>query len=118
MLISMITLKIDIIGQAKHLLGENTKFAITEPIRKELSIVPKNNPKLKKAVIIAKEAIKNNNFDIIDTESQKADDSLVELSKKDYFIATNDKEVRKKIKEENGKLLILRNKKYLIIENE
>jgi uncharacterized protein len=43
----------------------------------------------------------------------KVDDILVELAKSGAIIATQDKELKKRIKEKDGKIIILKSKGYL-----
>ena len=42
-----------------------------------------------------------------------ADDALKKLSEEKTIIATNDKELKKRVKELNGQVLFLRQKKFL-----
>jgi len=43
------------------------------------------------------------------------DDKLVELTDKETYVATQDKELKRRIKDKGGKIITLRNKKILVI---
>ncbi|MFW6013917.1 MAG: PIN domain-containing protein [Nanoarchaeota archaeon] len=65
----------------------------------------------KRAAKLALELIENKNIQIIPTEPGHVDDRLVELSKQDYLIATQDLGLKKRLK----KYVYLRQKKYIEI---
>jgi len=63
---------------------------------------------------IALSLIKTKNIKIIDREGY-VDEALTTLNPKDYIIATQDKELKKKLKLKGFKILIIKQKKYLAI---
>ncbi len=65
----------------------------------------------KRAARLALELIQNKNIQIIPTEPGHVDDRLVELSEKGYLIATQDLNLKKRLK----KYMYLRQKKYVEI---
>ncbi len=90
----------------------NPVFYTTPQIKKELKGLEKN---YKKEIKIALEVMKKEKFKEIKIEGKNADEVLIELSEKGYLIATNDKELKEKIKKKNGKVLFLRQKKIIEI---
>ncbi|MCX6804086.1 MAG: hypothetical protein NTY48_06000, partial [Candidatus Diapherotrites archaeon] len=78
----------------------------------ELEGIGKSDKKVKKEVVIVKQLLKNNNVKVIESKREDVDSELVELSK-DYAIATNDKELRRRIKEAGGKTIYIRSLTYI-----
>ncbi len=48
--------------------------------------------------------------------TDNVDDSIVRLANKDTYVATQDKELKSRLKKKGVKIITLRQKKYLIIE--
>ena len=78
----------------------------------ELKGLGKMNKKVEKEVRVVEQVLKNNNVKVIDSMKENVDEELVELSK-DYVIATNDKELRRKVKEVGGKTIFVRSLTYI-----
>ncbi|HZX19653.1 MAG TPA: PIN domain-containing protein [archaeon] len=103
--------KIDIFLEAKKMMG-NVEFWIPQQVVEELEMLEKRGLKLKKAVRIAKQLIDKNNVKVISVDADNADKALLELSK-NAIVATNDKELKDSVKQINGQVLFLRQKKFL-----
>src|SRR3989344_4679769 len=103
--------KIDIFLEAKKMMG-NVEFWIPQQVVEELEMLEKRGLKLKKAVRIAKQLIDKNNVKAISVDADNADKALLELSK-NAIVATNDKELKDSVKQINGQVLFLRQKKFL-----
>ncbi len=69
---------------------------------------------------IAKPALKLiENYKIINDDSEKADDAVLNIAKKlNGIVFSNDKELKKRAKKEKIKTIFMRNKKYLMINND
>ena len=91
-------------------------IAVPEQVLQELEILQKRSKSLEKQVKIAKEVLKKAKFKVLQSKESNADKALLELSRNGFIIATNDKELRKKVKKNSGKCLILRKKKFLVLE--
>ena len=78
----------------------------------ELQGLGKSDKKIRKEVGLIEQIIKINNIKIIESKINSVDDELVELSK-NYVIATNDKELRKKVKQAGGKTIFVRSLTYI-----
>ena len=115
MLLSIQQLKIDVFWEIEQRLGK-TRFFLTKQVKDELDLVEKRGEKEALQVTIAKKAMEKNSVEVIIVEAENADDSLLKLAKKGVFIATNDKELRKRIKTIRGKSIYLKKKKLIEIE--
>jgi|FLOH01.1.fsa_nt_gi uncharacterized protein len=72
---------------------------------------------IKLGAALAHNLIKQQSLKILTSFSDKnVDDSLVEMSKKGVFIATQDKELKKRVKEKGAQIITLKQKKYLVLE--
>jgi len=110
-LFSISQYRVDIFEEIKRLLGK-TAFFVSEAVDAELD---KLKDKHKKEVSIARLLMEKNLVKKVKTKAKKADNSLIELAEKGYIIATADKELKRKVKGKKGRLIYLRQKKYLEI---
>ncbi|VVB82112.1 Uncharacterised protein [uncultured archaeon] len=103
--------KIDFFNEIKFM---GLKTLIPLQVIEELKILSgKGNSKLKEEIKLSLNILKNNSFEKIDLHTKNVDNGLVDISeKRDYVIATLDKEIKSRIK--NPKLII-RGKKLEII---
>ena len=58
-------------------------------------------------------AQKKKNVKVIKTREKNVDNTIIRIADKNTIVATNDKELRQKLKNKNVKTVYLRNKKYL-----
>jgi rRNA-processing protein FCF1 len=114
MFFSITELKIDFFEESKKLFG-NVSFYQTKAVQEELKRLAEKSVKARNMVRIAEKLKKLYNTKTLNTKSKNADESLIEAAVKGFIIATNDKQLRKKIKELNGKVLFVRQKKFLEI---
>lgn len=101
--------KVDVFERIKDVVPE-ADFYVSEAVKKELKELKKKSKKLEKQANIAELALKKNKVKTVKTEAKNADKSLLELAKKGFIVATNDKELRKQI---GIKCLVLRKKKLI-----
>jgi uncharacterized protein len=113
--------KIDIIQEIERICPFNYKLMIIDKVINELNtIIEKQKPKAKTAAKIALLIIKNNNIQTIKTEKKfsPVDDLIIKYAKEnDCIIATQDLELKKRAKKKKLPIIILRQKKYLKLEN-
>ena len=112
-ILSCVRKKIDFFNEIK-LMG--FKVIIPLQVIEELkNISEKGNIKLKNEIKLSLEILKKNSFGSIDLHTKNVDNGLVNLAKKEknYTIATLDREVKNKIK--NQKIVIRGEKKLEII---
>ncbi|MCX8158531.1 MAG: nucleotide-binding protein [Candidatus Diapherotrites archaeon] len=107
-------LKIDVINEIKMMLG-NVKFFIAKQTLKELQKLSKGRGKEAMKAKIARKIIESENIEIWENEEKDCDSALLKASN-DAVIATNDKELKKKIREKGGKVIFIRSKKILEME--
>lgn len=112
MLLVIERFKVDIFQEIRELLGR-TEFYITEAIERELNSLQESNAK---EVKIARELMEKNSVKVVKTKAEKGDESLIEKALQGMIVASNDKELRKRIKAFGGKLIYLRKKKLIKIE--
>ena len=103
-LLSCLNFKIDFISEIERILNPGSSLNIFEGTLKELE-----GKKLGK---LALEIIKSKKMNIIKSKNSYVDEDILNL-KGDYIIATNDKELIKKLK---LPIIRIKQKKYLILE--
>lgn len=115
MLLSIGELKIDVFEEISKKLGK-TQFFVIEPVQKELLKLSKQGKKLCLNAEIADRLLKLNHAKILKVEEKNADRALEKLSQKGVIIATNDRELRKKIQAKSGRIILIKQKKFIEIE--
>ena len=80
-----------------------------------LDLVIEELKKLKRAKLIL-ELIKKKEVKVLKSNLKSVDTQLFDLAKKGYIVCTQDKKLRKKLRENGFKVVYLRQKKYLIME--
>lgn len=111
MLLSVYELRIDIQEEIEGKLGKSD-IRVLEGTIKEIQELRKQGKRKEKAANIALEYIKKRGFKK-EKDTGKVDETLEKKAVQGYWIATNDKALRGKIKEKGGKTLYLRSGKYL-----
>ncbi len=106
--------KVDLFERIKEKLGK-VAFVVPKAVIEELKKLKKKNKKLGRSVKIAERLIKINKCKIL-RGKREADEALKDLGRKGFIVATADKELKKSIKKNNGKVLFIRQKKYVLIE--
>lgn len=103
-------LGVDIFNELERLGFSLNKVKILDKTLKELEkIVETQKGKAKQSAMLAKSLIKAKNVEILPTKgSDYVDELLIELKDK-YIIATQDKDLKTKLKN----IIVLRQKKYL-----
>lgn len=107
-LIDVIRFKIDL-DEIERFVIKPYKFFTIDKVVKELKSINNKNAKAALKLIELKK------IRIIKTREKDADKALVNLANKDSIIATNDIELRKKLKSLRVKTIYLRKRKYLAI---
>lgn len=106
---------VGIFSQLDKLLDEKYKVYTLDKVIKELENLSKKRDKEGKAARLGLQLIKEEKIKEIRTKEKNTDESLLQESEKENrIIATNDKELIKKLKEGHRKVIRLRQKKYLI----
>jgi len=105
--------KIDIFEEIDRIVEEEYELVTLDIIVEELKKLTKTKSKDAIAAKIALELIKKRNVKIINTKDKNVDNIIVDISDKNTIVATNDKILRKKLKDKNVKTLYLRSRKHL-----
>ncbi|MFH1240553.1 MAG: hypothetical protein V1672_05050 [Candidatus Diapherotrites archaeon] len=113
-LLDAIEFKVDVFTEIKNKLGD-VEFIVPAQIMKELDEISKRDEKKKRQIMLIKEIMNKNGVKIVKCEAKNADLALEMLSQT-AIIATNDKELRKRIKSVNNKIIFLRKQKYIDLE--
>jgi len=109
-----IEFKIDVFTEIKKKFGA-VEFITPGQVMGELEEISKRDEKKKRQIMLIKEIMDKNHVRIVVCEAKNADSALEMLSQK-AIIATNDKELRKRIKSVNNKIIFLRKQKYIDLE--
>ncbi|NPA76592.1 MAG: hypothetical protein GXN93_02455 [Candidatus Diapherotrites archaeon] len=111
MLLAPFQFGVDVISEIQRLVPGAQIFVLRGTIR-ELDRVAKQGVKEKKYAQLAKKLITINGIQLIDRDGP-VDTLLVELASKGAYVATNDRELRRRIREVGGHTLFLREKNRL-----
>lgn len=105
---------VDIISEIESIVP-NAQISILEGSFRELDLIQeKLKGKQKRAAKLGLDIIKRNHVTVISTDSKEdVDDQLVEIARPGVIIATQDKELKKRIQDKGAKVIILRQKRYL-----
>jgi len=111
--------KIDIFEELKTLL--NTKFepVLLSPVQKELeTIAEKGSPKMRKLASYALNLVEKCTFlEVEDRIVGSPDDAIVEVAKKkNWLVFTNDRELRRRLRDISVPVIYVRQKSRLEIE--
>jgi|TARA_B100002003_G_C13951949_1_gene461505 rRNA-processing protein FCF1 len=116
MLLAITQFKVDVFSLIKEKLGGKTEFFATKGILEELTKIGKAGEKQRREIELIKELMEKNKVELTAVDVKNTDDGLVELSKKGFYVASNDKALRKRIKSLGGQNIYLRRKKLVEIE--
>jgi len=115
MLLAIGQFRIDVFQEIEKLLPK-AKILVPEQVLGELQELQARSKKLEKQARIALEALGKSKAGKIKVEAGNADKALLKLAAGKFIIATNDRELRKKVKKIKGTCIILRKKKFLEME--
>jgi len=109
--------KVDIFSEIERIVQDSYKIYILEQTIDELNnIFEKQKGKNKQAAKLALQLIKQKDLNTI-KNSQKGivDDIILDIVDNGYIVATQDKELKNKLKDKKIKTITLRAKKYLVM---
>jgi hypothetical protein len=106
---------IDVIAELKRLVSSNFTLYIYEGTISELKNIERKKEKNKKFLPLIMKMLTLYKFKIIKSNLNYIDDQILENINGKSLIATNDKELRNKIRKQGKKVLYMRNKSYLEI---
>jgi len=111
-LLDMIRYKVDF--SSFDNLEEKVDLFITSETLREIKSVANRKTKEGRLALMALKLIESQKIKIVQSLRKEVDEDLIELAKKEGFIvATNDKDLKEKLKKENVRIICLRNKKKI-----
>jgi len=112
--------KVDIFSEIERICSFNFKLYVLDKTIEELNkIIAEQKEKHKEAAKFALKLLKIKKIKIIDTNSSDDTDNVIVdyASKKDYFVATQDKALKRELINKGVSVIILKQKKTLEIIN-
>lgn len=107
-LIDCVKYKIDLFSEIRRILDVNYKVYIIDKTLEELG--DKGNFGLIKALL------ERNNIDVLKTKKdKKVDDLILDLVDNNHIVATQDRELKRKLKEKGISVITIRQKSYLVL---
>ena len=95
-------------------LEERVELFVSSEVIRELKSIANKKTKEGRLALIALELIKNQKIRVVKSLKKNVDEDLIALAKNEGFIiATNDKDLKEKLKKENIKVICLRDKKKI-----
>jgi len=113
-LIDLVRYKIDVEG-IEELVSGDCRLVVPRPVLAELRKISGGKSKDSRFAKIALMVIEEKGFDIIETEEKKADEAIVHMAGENTAVATNDIELRKRLRMLGAQTIYLRAKKHLAI---
>ncbi len=105
-LLGIESLKINPFEEIRLGLGSSARIVVPLEVKKELENIEGNKKMVKTAITI----LGGEKPEIVETKAKNADDALLELAKKGFVVATNDRLLRKKIRNANCRIIFFRKK--------
>ena len=111
-LIDFIRFKPDL-KEIDDLVNDSYKLVVLDVVMKELKKISESKTKESNYAKIALEFVKSKQIEILETTEEHADESILALSDENTIVATDDAELREKLKSLGIKTIYLRAKKHL-----
>lgn len=108
MLMYVEKLRLDVFEEAHKMFGR-VEFYVPKQVLEELQELGKS-AKNRAAIRVAENLLERHNVKEVVIKAEKADSALQKLAKLGYVVATNDKDLKAKLK---GHVLSIRQRKYL-----
>lgn len=112
------TQKVDIFEELKRVCDFSFElFIVSKTINELDKIMIDQSGKDKMAARLAKSLIDAKGVKIIDVPEGHVDDLILRVAKeKGYFVATQDKHLKERLRKDDVPVIFLRQKKYLVVE--
>lgn len=108
---------VDIFEEIERIIQGGYELVTLDGVIKELKDLEKNKGKDSKAAKIGLELTEKKKVKIIKTGEKDVDKAILNLVSKKTIVATNDKELRQRLKDKNVKIIYLRGKNHLELSN-
>lgn len=114
-LMSVIKFRLDLFNELQLVLNEPYDNIILSSVIDELKYFAKGTSKASKEAKLSLRLIDSENFHVVKSPKGNVDDAIVTVAGKGSVVATNDMELRKRLKSKGVKTIYLRAKKHLAI---
>jgi hypothetical protein len=114
-LLSVIRFRLSLTEEIKKIVGESFEMFVPNPVVHELKKISSKKTQSSKYAKLALKLINSKNIKILSSEEVNADKAIIKSVDNDTIVATDDKELRKKLKTFGTKTIYLRAKKHLAI---
>jgi len=104
---------VDIFEEINRIMEEDYELITLDKVVEELKKMKKGKDTI--AARIGLELIEKKNIKVIKTDEKKVDNAIVKLADKNTTVATNDRDLRRRLKNKNVKVLYLRSKKHIVM---
>jgi len=108
--------KVDIFSEINRICEFPYEIIIIDKTLKELKKLNEGNGKKARAAKLALKLLKQKHTKIIKTLEAHADDAILEVVGNNYIVATQDQELKKRLKKKHIKIITLRSKGHLIFQ--
>ncbi|MFA4855756.1 MAG: PIN domain-containing protein [archaeon] len=117
MLLAIRQLKVDVFSEVEKMFGKKVEFAVPEQVLAELKgLALAEGKEMGKSVAIALAEIGGHCVEKKLVEAPDADAALAKMAKQGFVVASNDAGLRKRIKGFGGKVMYLRQSRFLELE--
>lgn len=100
--------KVDIFEEIDRIINDEYKLFTLDSVVDELKRLSKKKSKSANIAKLGLELLKSKNIDIIDVGKGSVDKQILDMSDKDTIVATNDTELKKRLKKKGIKTIYLR----------
>ncbi|MFH1770370.1 MAG: PIN domain-containing protein [archaeon] len=113
---------VNVFAEIEHLLGKSVKLCIIDKTIEELNKITvlgkaKDAAAAKLGMALTGAYLKQKSLKILPSfPNRSVDDAIVAKSNKKIYIATQDKELQRRVKNKGAQVIALKQKKYLILE--
>ena len=114
MLLNIARFNVDIFREAREMFGR-VEFIVPAEAVREMDALAARKAKIEKEVKVAKMAMEKSGAKVLDFGQRTADKALLLLAP-EATIGTNDKELKDSVREMGGRVLILRQRKFLELD--
>ncbi len=114
MLLNIERFNVDVFREAREIFGR-VNFVVPQEVVRELDGLSKRGKTIAKEAKIAKISMEKNGAEVVDLGQKTADLALLKMAP-NAIIGTNDKELKDSVRELGGKVLILRQRKFLELD--
>lgn len=116
MLLAIRQLRVDVFSEVEKMFGKNVEFAVPEQVLAELKGLALEGKEMGKSVGMALDEIGRHCVEKKLIGAPDADAALAKMAKQGFIVASNDAGLRKRIKGFGGKVIYLRQSRFLELE--